>query len=132
MEVAMEMVNELDLIDWEPGEIAEVIEEEISALIPGWKDSGSPEVLRQHSFDYDEDDDENHPPHVSCSPSNESLRGISDSSVALFCHERALDLNHDWLQGKIETGAQIQCWCTNHTFHRDNIFNMYTLNRIDR
>ncbi|KAJ8429302.1 hypothetical protein Cgig2_027671 [Carnegiea gigantea] len=101
MDVAMEMVNELDITDWEPGEIAEMIEEEISGLVPGWKDSGSCEELRQHSFDCDEDDDENHPPYLSCSPSNDSLRGLSDSSDAVFCHDRALDLNHDWFQGHV-------------------------------
>lgn len=101
MDVAMEMVNELDITDWEPGVIAEMIEEEISALVPGWKDSDSREQLRQHSFDFDDDDDENHPPYLSYSPSNDSRRGRSDSIDALFCHDRALDLNHDWLQGHV-------------------------------
>lgn len=97
MDVAMEMVNELDLTDWDPHEIAEMIEEEISALVHGWKDLGSSGDLRQHSFDYD-DDDENHPPYLySCSPSNDSLHGLSDSPDALFSHE----LNHNWLQGHV-------------------------------
>ncbi|CAI0423865.1 unnamed protein product [Linum tenue] len=57
IDVAMEMVKELEISDLEPTTIAEMIEEEISSLIPNWK---QPETFimfhhqQQHSFSYDE------------------------------------------------------------------------------
>ncbi|KAK8571439.1 hypothetical protein V6N13_047128 [Hibiscus sabdariffa] len=58
IEVALEMVKELEINDWEPLEIADMIEEEISSLIPSWKDRGSSKVhLDQHTFRYEDDDD---------------------------------------------------------------------------
>ncbi|KAL4272385.1 hypothetical protein GQ457_13G027440 [Hibiscus cannabinus] len=59
IEVALEMVKELEINDWEPLEIADMIEEEISSLTPTWKDRGSSKVhLDQHTFRYEDDDDE--------------------------------------------------------------------------
>ncbi|XP_057453301.1 probable serine/threonine-protein kinase WNK5 isoform X2 [Lotus japonicus] len=56
IEVAMEMVKELEISDLEPVEIAEMIEEEISTLVPTWRDFGTSKYQRQHSFNYEEDD----------------------------------------------------------------------------
>ncbi|KAL9236157.1 hypothetical protein vseg_010858 [Gypsophila vaccaria] len=81
IDVATEMVKELDITDWEPQEIAEMIEEELSSLVPEWKDMNSPKSLQQHSFNYDDDndDDENRPPFLSSrSPSHGSLTGSGD------------------------------------------------------
>lgn len=107
LDVAMEMLKELDITDREPHEIAEMIEEEISALAPGWKDLSSLKRLqRQQSFDYDGDDDEgNHPPYPSsCSSSHDSHRGPSASFEALLSNECALNATHDWLQGQLANG----------------------------
>ncbi|KAG1338137.1 putative serine/threonine-protein kinase WNK5 [Cocos nucifera] len=40
IDVANEMVKELDITDREPSEIAEMIAQEISILVPGWKEGG--------------------------------------------------------------------------------------------
>ncbi|KAJ4845912.1 Serine/threonine-protein kinase wnk4 [Turnera subulata] len=76
MDVAMEMVKELDIDDWEPIEIAEMINGEISALVPSWKQWELPHIEEHHTYDYQEDDG-NHPFYssASCSPSHASLSG---------------------------------------------------------
>lgn len=63
-DVATEMVKELEINDWEPLDIAQMIDTEIANLIPKWK-KGSMESLQNHhhhhhhhSFCYDEDEDE--------------------------------------------------------------------------
>ncbi|KAE8663200.1 putative serine/threonine-protein kinase WNK5 [Hibiscus syriacus] len=50
IEVALDMVKELEINDWEPLEIADMIEEEISSLIPTWKDWRSSNFHHQHTF----------------------------------------------------------------------------------
>ncbi|XP_061370741.1 probable serine/threonine-protein kinase WNK5 isoform X2 [Gastrolobium bilobum] len=68
IEVAIEMVKELEISDWEPLEIAEMIEEEISALVPTWRDWSTSKYQQQHSFSYEEEDDiSNHHPFFSSS-----------------------------------------------------------------
>lgn len=102
MDVAMEMLKELDITDREPQEIAEMIEDEISALARGWKDLSLLKSLqRHHSFDYDGDDDNEgtHPRHSCCSSSRDSPRGPSDLREALLSNDQAL--TPDWLQGHL-------------------------------
>ncbi|GLT80669.1 hypothetical protein SLA2020_520960 [Shorea laevis] len=79
LDVAMEMVKELEITDWEPFEIAEMIDGEISGLMPGWKkpDFFHPEAY--HTFNYQEDVEGPH--HLfksisSCSSSQASLSGL--------------------------------------------------------
>ncbi|KAJ1392109.1 Serine/threonine-protein kinase, active site [Sesbania bispinosa] len=80
IEVAMEMVKELEISDLEPLEIAEMIEEEISALVPTWKDWGNSKYQRQYSFNYEEEDDiSNHHPFFSS-----SSRSSSHGSLPMF------------------------------------------------
>ncbi|KAK8663663.1 hypothetical protein V6N13_083471 [Hibiscus sabdariffa] len=94
IDVALEMVKELDIDDWEPLEIADMIEEEISSLVPTWKDWGTSQVHQQHSFKYgdeDEDDDQNgihHPFYATSSHSSSqlSLPTFLSSYEAQFCH----------------------------------------------
>ena len=80
IEVAMEMVEELEITDWDPQEIAEMIEAEISILVPHWKKWVSSSKLEpSHSYDYHEDDfDGTH--HLyrssSCSSSVASASGV--------------------------------------------------------
>ena len=84
IDVATEMVKELEISDWDPSEIAMMIKNEISTLIPNW------EEYHQDSFNYDEqeeddgddDDDESfvtRHPFYSCSShasSSNSLEGF--------------------------------------------------------
>jgi len=68
--VAKEMVKELDIKDWDPSEIALMIEAEISMLLPD----------RTNSYHDDENDEGPHQYHhfpsvSSCSSSQESLSG---------------------------------------------------------
>lgn len=67
----MEMVKELEISDWEPFEIADMIEGEISALVPNWNRS----ELTNHSlsFSYAEEDD---------NVSHHTFRSVSSSSQA--------------------------------------------------
>lgn len=60
LNVAREMVKELEITDWKPMEIAEMIDEEISAFVPSWKGCpGSPGGFnQQHTFRYVQDDDD--------------------------------------------------------------------------
>lgn len=108
MEVATEMVKELEITDWEPSEIAKMIEEEIFALIPSWKEwAASPENNR-HSFVYEEDDDDDERYHPFCSyasgsPSRDSLQDLSISceNQSQSPHGNLMTSQEDWFQGKV-------------------------------
>ncbi|KAH1030144.1 hypothetical protein J1N35_046042 [Gossypium stocksii] len=58
LDVATEMVKELEITDWDPLEIAEMIDGEISALVPQWKKSDLPRHQAHNTYNYQEDDDE--------------------------------------------------------------------------
>lgn len=101
IDVAMEMVKELEISDWEPSEIAQMIENEISSLIPSWKAWGSPrEHNDQHSFSYEDDNDDDddivHHPFFSssCSSSHSSLPNLKPP------HFHNMNSSPNWLQGK--------------------------------
>lgn len=104
IDVAMEMVKELEISDLEPLEIAKMIEEEISALVPKWRDWGSAEYQKQHSFSYEEEYDmSNHHPFFSTSSRSSSHASLPvfGSSYKNNSHYRG---NHypfaqDWPQG---------------------------------
>lgn len=72
-DVATEMVKELEITDWEPLEIAKMIDGAISSLVPGWK--------------YEEDDETYH---ASSSHSSSSHASLSN----YIARGR-----QDWLQG---------------------------------
>lgn len=74
----MEMVKELDIDDWEPFEIAEMIDGEISSLVPNWKKWDLPRIEACHTFNYKEDDGANHPfdSSSSCTSSQASISGL--------------------------------------------------------
>ncbi|KAF9661901.1 hypothetical protein SADUNF_Sadunf19G0117000 [Salix dunnii] len=78
IDVAMEMVKELEIGDWEPFEIADMIDGAISDLVPDWKKWDLPHADTHHIFDYQEDDRHNHPFHSSSSYSSghSSLSGL--------------------------------------------------------
>ncbi|GER55730.1 kinase [Striga asiatica] len=97
-DVATEMVKELEITDWEPIEIANMIEKEVSALVP----SVSSNIHEQQSFYYNEDDDsdENSPRHPfyhasSFSSSHDSRPGMFTSDDDRFYQ---VNSQHDWLQ----------------------------------
>ncbi|KAL6952763.1 Serine/threonine-protein kinase wnk4, partial [Sarracenia purpurea var. burkii] len=93
IDVATEMVKELEITDWEPVEIAEMIDGEISALIPHWKEQGQPRLDHCHIPDYQEaDDGHHHFPYSfsSCSSSQVSVSGLINS------HEMDTH-NCDWI-----------------------------------
>ncbi|XP_040993778.1 probable serine/threonine-protein kinase WNK4 [Juglans microcarpa x Juglans regia] len=83
VDVGKEMVKELEIADWDPFEIADMIEGEISALIPHWKkwDVSHPE--NYHTFNYQDDDGDDggpcHPFHSfsSCSSSEALPSGLN-------------------------------------------------------
>lgn len=109
IDVAKEMVKELEIADWEPLEIAEMIDEEISALVPSWKESQceTPLDQNQHSFhyneeDYDDDDRTQHPFYYLSSPSSShsSLQGLYNSHRSQFRHaDDMMTSGHHWVQG---------------------------------
>ncbi|XP_029127921.1 probable serine/threonine-protein kinase WNK5 isoform X2 [Cajanus cajan] len=82
IQVAMEMVQELEISHLEPLEIAAMIDHEVSALVPTWRDRVKCHHQRQYSFNYEEDDDANnhHPFFLSSSPS--SPRGSGHMSAS--------------------------------------------------
>lgn len=98
LDVAIEMVKELEITDWEPFEIADMIDKEISALVPSWKDSISAQIHEQHSFNYNDDYDENNTPlHPFYSSSSQSSSQASLPGLPPFQYETS-EL-HDWLKG---------------------------------
>ncbi|XVE84354.1 hypothetical protein DITRI_Ditri17bG0005800 [Diplodiscus trichospermus] len=104
IDVALEMVKELEINDWEPFEIADMIEEEISSLVPTWKDWGSSQVHHQKSFKYEdeeEDDDHNgicHPFYATSSRSSSqvSLPTYLSSYETQFCHRQNVTSSCNW------------------------------------
>ncbi|KAK1320341.1 putative serine/threonine-protein kinase WNK5 [Acorus calamus] len=106
IDVANEMVKELEITDREPSEIAEVINDEISALVPGWNDSAHSEA--HHIYDYDDDDDDDdddngprHPFHSPTCSSRGSFYGSGPSHMG-HAHQAQVQFEDayttDWLQ----------------------------------
>ncbi|KAL6979008.1 Serine/threonine-protein kinase wnk4 [Sarracenia purpurea var. burkii] len=81
LNVATEMVKELEITDWEPFEIAEMIDGEISAVVPHWEKWGQPQSDNCHILNYQDDEDgHRHHSHCSsCSSSQVSLSGLITS-----------------------------------------------------
>jgi len=110
IDVAMEMVKELEITDWEPFEIADMIEEQISSLIPGWKQCSSSQIHHpQHCFSYEDDDDDDdhndgprHPFFASSSHSSSqaSLLAFNCSFQTKPCQGRNMNFAHDWFEGR--------------------------------
>ncbi|XP_023739885.1 probable serine/threonine-protein kinase WNK5 [Lactuca sativa] len=84
-DVATEMVKELEIHDWDPFDIAEMINKEIVTLIPTWKkQTMCLKNLHHHSFCYDDDnddDDEDNTPHPFHSSSSQSSSQSSLQSL---------------------------------------------------
>lgn len=101
LDVAIEMVKELEISDWEPFEIADMIEGEISALVPNWNRS----ELSNHSlsFSYAEDDNDD----VSCHRNFHSISSSSQATLLGFIGSPSTNRNipngFSWFPG---TGLQ--------------------------
>ncbi|PPS13228.1 hypothetical protein GOBAR_AA07430 [Gossypium barbadense] len=88
LDVATEMVKELEITDWDPLEIAEMIDGEISALVPQWKKSDLPRHQAHNTYNYQVDDDDGcHHPFYSFSSCSSSQMSV------LMSH------GCDWLRG---------------------------------
>lgn len=83
-DVAKEMVKELEIIDWEPLEIAKMIDGAISSLVPGWR--------------YEEDDETPHDHHRHRTDPFHSSSSHSSSSQVSLSNYMARGLQ-DWVQG---------------------------------
>ncbi|XP_068635341.1 probable serine/threonine-protein kinase WNK4 isoform X2 [Aristolochia californica] len=95
IDVAMEMVKELEITDREPHEIAEVIDKEISALVPHWKLEIA-ERHQHHSFNYGDEESVSHqsfyPPspsssHASLSAGNEYSEKKGKAGLGDWLHD---------------------------------------------
>lgn len=113
LEVALEMVKELEITDWDPLEIAAMIENEISLLVPNWRvHESSP---RHHIFGH-EDDDENGEgrgrthPFFSASSSHESPVAVRGDSEGF---------SNDMIQGNNDGGSRrsSNTWLNSSTYH---------------
>lgn len=90
IDVANEMVKELEIMDWRPSEIANMIDGEISGLVPDWK-AENPQSSHLHVLNYQEDDYDHH---NLFSPSSSS----QVSTLGLVASHRT-DAKPHWLQG---------------------------------
>ncbi|KAH6814481.1 with no lysine kinase 4 [Perilla frutescens var. frutescens] len=59
IDVANEMAKELEITDWRPSEIANMIDGEITGLVPDWK-ADNPQSAHFHLLNYQEDDYDHH------------------------------------------------------------------------
>ncbi|XAR60811.1 Non-specific serine/threonine protein kinase [Bertholletia excelsa] len=103
LDVATEMVKELEITDWEPFEIADMIDEEISALVPLWKNQGQPQSDHCHILDYKDDRNHNLSYSFSSCSSQSSLLGLTNSHDM---GERSRGC--DWLQDDLFDDASSQ------------------------
>ncbi|KAA8517668.1 hypothetical protein F0562_015142 [Nyssa sinensis] len=137
IDVAMEMVKELEIIDWEPLEIAEMISEEISALVPTWKDCDSSQKYHhQHSFNYDEEDDDHttHHPFYSLSShasSQASLPGFYASCETQFHRaNNMMTSDHDEQQEDLLINDDVSSQSSFNSYKYSNL-NYYSCNESD-
>lgn len=93
IDVAHEMVKELEITDWEPSEIAKMIDQEISQLVPDWRPdcNSEPDEYPCGDGEGDGGDGDITHPFYCASPyasSHGSLCGFEHSSSAkgLSCH----------------------------------------------
>ncbi|KAF5476388.1 hypothetical protein F2P56_008111 [Juglans regia] len=133
IDVAIEMVKELEINDWEPLEIAGMIEEEISSLVPTWKDWGPSQYHNQHSFSYEEEDEDgiHHPFYTSssCSSSAACLPALSSSCKS---HNRGNNVSTDidWLQEDLFANDDASSQSSLNSFKYSNL-SYYSSNEDD-
>ncbi|MED6171666.1 hypothetical protein PIB30_042833 [Stylosanthes scabra] len=99
IDVATEMVKELDIGDWEPFEIATMIDGEVSALLPQRK-------LMSNHDEFDDDDGGSHHhfrSFSSCSSSQESMAGLFPKSEGM--HNEYYWLHDDFVDDTSSQGT---------------------------
>ncbi|XP_019159823.1 PREDICTED: probable serine/threonine-protein kinase WNK4 isoform X2 [Ipomoea nil] len=105
-EVANEMVKELEIRDWKPAEIANMIDGEISGLVPQWRkwNQYEPAVVDHHVLSYKDD---YHNPFCSLSSTTASSSQGSVSAPITSQEIQGKD-HHLWLQDEAyeETTSQ--------------------------
>ncbi|KAG8371567.1 hypothetical protein BUALT_Bualt13G0101400 [Buddleja alternifolia] len=101
LDVANEMVKELEITDWRPSEIANMIDGEISGLVPDWK-AEHPPLAHFQVLNYQEDYDHHNP----FSPSSSSQVSLLGSIASQGMDTRPQGGN--WLQGDLfdDTSSQ--------------------------
>ncbi|XP_077216404.1 putative serine/threonine-protein kinase WNK4 isoform X2 [Tasmannia lanceolata] len=127
IDVAMEMVKELEINDRDPIEIAEVIGEEISALVPHWREwELSQSDLHANRFTYQEEDVTHHPFYSPPSPSSSqaSLLGVVPPHGTQYQHGDHISFHRDWLQDQLFTdddaSSQSSVCYSNLNYHSGN------------
>ncbi|KAL2317375.1 hypothetical protein Fmac_031251 [Flemingia macrophylla] len=100
IDVATEMVKELEIADWEPFEIANMIDREISALLPHKRESDT--------FSYlDEDDDDDGPHHHFRSFSSSS--SFKESMPDLISKAEEISSGYYWLHDDFHDDTSSRC-----------------------
>ncbi|XP_012838103.1 PREDICTED: probable serine/threonine-protein kinase WNK4 [Erythranthe guttata] len=90
LEVANEMVKELEINDWRPSEIANMIDGEISGLVPDWR-AHHPQPAHFHVMNNYQEDDYDH---------QYTLFSHSSSSQLSSHRMETRPQNSNWLQGE--------------------------------
>ncbi|XP_061367339.1 probable serine/threonine-protein kinase WNK4 isoform X1 [Gastrolobium bilobum] len=103
IDVAMEMVKELEISDWEPLEIAHMIDGEISALLPRRRQRNCSDAF--HTFSYPDDDDESH--HRFCSLSSSS--SFQESILDLVSKPEEASNGYYWLHDDLLDDTSSRC-----------------------
>lgn len=121
IDVAKEMVKELEITDWEPVEIAKMIDGEISSLLPGWR--------------HEEDDENPHDHHRHRTTPFHSSSSHSSSSQASLSNYMTRGVQ-DWLQG-MESNTSLMYYCasyvyTKHFEKKIKLQMIFTMRRILR
>lgn len=86
------MIKDLEISDWEPAEIAVMIEEQISSLVPNWES----QTMVATNYEEEEEDDMiiNQPFYASSSCSS------SQASLLPLNSPKSLPVDPVWIQGK--------------------------------
>ncbi|XP_027330303.1 probable serine/threonine-protein kinase WNK4 [Abrus precatorius] len=106
IDVATEMVKELEISDWEPFEIANMIDREISALIPHRRQSNCPDAFHTFSYhDYDDDDDGPHHHFHSLSSCSSFQESVSD----LVSKAEQISSGYYWFNDDLHDDTSSRC-----------------------
>ncbi|XP_047313080.1 probable serine/threonine-protein kinase WNK4 isoform X2 [Impatiens glandulifera] len=107
LDVGIEMVKELEISDWEPHEIANMIDETISGLLPHWKRVEQAQLPdHHHNFSYQEEYDGGHHSPSSFSSCSSSDVFLSPLTVSSGMMENRT-YNCDWLSGNLSDESSL-------------------------
>lgn len=104
LEVALEMVKELEITDWDPLEIAAMIENEISLLVPNWRSQDT--SIQHHSFDHEDDDD-----------NGDGGERTHPCSSASSSHDSPVAGSNDHMGGMDDVNRNSSSWLNSSTYH---------------